>query len=165
MWCVLQVEASDNGGFITQSNITFIANRSDHAAEYMCQASNHQLHGVVYKSINLDVACKNLTLVFIWQSRTAIFWWILQLLGSENAMHWQTSAGYFQKNDMLFFERVFYYFIKRIEFDEHQWWLHLAKVWSSLCAVMVRSLEVFCEITYEYPKLDAVGVFNYSKHC
>nr|QRF78300.1 nephrin [Membranipora membranacea] len=51
-----KVEASDNGGFITQSNITFIANRSDHAAEYMCQASNHQLHGVVYKSINLDVA-------------------------------------------------------------------------------------------------------------
>ena len=55
---VMQVEASDNGGFITQSNITFIANRSDHAAEYMCQASNHELHGVVYKSINLDVACK-----------------------------------------------------------------------------------------------------------
>lgn len=54
----MQVEASDNGGFITQSNITFIANRSDHAAEYMCQASNHELHGVVYKSINLDVACK-----------------------------------------------------------------------------------------------------------
>ena len=67
------MKESADGGYITQTNITIVANRTDHGADYMCRASNAILNEDAIASVSLDVLCKLIIAVFTFVLLTFVF--------------------------------------------------------------------------------------------